>query len=451
MNLLPMKSDMDVMPSSDHRRSLSSRHSFTKNRRSLPLSGPTAIKASVSSSRVYKAPQALVRNDHFAHPKQVTSLIGTRRRRHHGKEAVNDAQTGLMVEAESDSSLGNVDELPAPPLWADEDDFPKISPYSRQKESAIPEIAWARSASVSGNHRHSSLQVRQGEDYSESSQFEDELFSAYETHLHTHLHTHDYTNRCCPSNGNKKRSTYWWSFSHLYANVIQCCALLLLAFLVFDSHHRVHKHKIQLQEYDEERAHILEQMMWIDQAAKKVHKKYTEHGKGPDILNQMKGSDESVQDALEKLQVRIQLNARDRLSQRFGDKPSEISLKLNSQGEHLIVALSDDTPHAVSILLEQVQRRIWDDIRVEKTSAVGAVLIASAKAATTPLLEFIEPSRGCHENGSVAITQQEDDELHVLKLRVNLIANSPMEPGDVCIGRAVSSLGTLQEMASALA
>mmetsp|Transcript_9200 Transcript_9200/g.17523 ORF Transcript_9200/g.17523 Transcript_9200/m.17523 type:complete len:450 (-) Transcript_9200:1184-2533(-) len=448
MNLLPMKADMDVTVSSEHtRRNASSRHSFTKSRRALPLSGPTAIKGSVSSSRVYKAPQALVRNDHYVNAKQGSHLVGTRRRRYHGKEAPNDSSTGLMVEAESDSSLGNVDELPAPPLWADDDDFPKISPYSRQKESAIPEIAWARS---SGNHKHSSIQIRQGEDHSETSQFEDELFSAYETHLHTHLHTHDYTNRCCPSTGTKKRNTYWWSFSHPYANVIQLCALLLLAFLVFDSHHRVHKHKIQLQEYDEERAHILEQMMWIDQAAKKVHKKYTEQGKGPDSLIQMKGSDESARDALEKLQVRIQLNARDRLAQRFGDKPAEISLKINSHGEHLIVALSDDTPHAVSILLEQVQRRIWDDIRVEKASAVGAVQIASAKAATTPLLEFVEPSRGCHEIGSVAITQQEEDELHVLKLRVNLIANSPMEPGDVCIGRAVSSLGTLQEMATAL-
>lgn len=360
------------------------------------------------------------------------------------------SETSFMMEQESDSSLGNVDELPAPPLWGDEDDFPKISPYSRQKESAIPEIAWARSASASGNHKHSSVQIRPGgEDHSETSQFEDELFSAYETHLHTHLHTHDYTNRCCPSNNgtNRKRSSSWWSFSHPYANVIQFCALLLLAFLVFDSHHRVHRHKIQLQEYDEERAHILEQMMWIDQAAKKVHKKYTEQDKGPDVLSQTKGSDESAKAALEKLQVRIQLNARDRLAQRFGDKPAEISLKLNSHGEHLIVALSDDTPHAVSILLEQVQRRIWDNIRVEKASGVGAVQIASVKAATTPLLEFVEPSRGCHEVGSVAITQQEEDELHVLKLRVNLIANSPMEPGDVCIGSVQSDLGPLQTLA----
>ena len=146
--------------------------------------------------------------------------------------------------------------------------------------------------------------------------------------------------------------------------------------------------------------------------------------------------------------MRIQLNARDRLAKRFGDKPAEISLKLNDEGEHLIVALSDDTPHAVSILLEQVEHRLWDNIRVEKASTIGAVQIASTKAATTPLLEFIEPSRGCHEIGSVAIRQEEEDELHVLKLRVNLIANSPMDAGDVCIGRAVSSLVTLQEMAT---
>jgi hypothetical protein len=297
-----------------------------------------------------------------------------------------------------------------------------------------------------------SVQIRNGcEDISDGTLLEDELFAAYETHLHTHLHKHDHTNRCCAlDKGDKKKGTWWRNLSQPYANAIQVFVLLFLAFLVFDSHHRVHKHKVQLQEYDEERAHILEQMMWIDQAAKKVHKKYSEQSKSADTAVLGDGSsDESAREALEQLQLRIQLNARDRLSHRFGDKPAEISLKLNDEGEHLIVALSDDTPHAVSILLEQVEQRVWDDLRVEKASSVGAVQIASTKAATSPMLEFIEPSRGCHEAGSVSIQQEVEDELHVMKLRVNLIANSPIERGDVCIGRAVSSLAALQEMASA--
>ena len=384
-------------------------------------------------------------------PKQSSS-VGTRRRRRRGgaadRPSGHDSTTGFMLEADSDSSIGNVDELPAPPLWGDDDDFPRISPYTRKKDSVAAEIAWARTES-SGK---SSLQIRPGcDDVSDATLLEDELFAAYETHLHTHLHKHDHTNRCCALDKNGKKKPHWWSFSHPYANVIQCFILLFLAFLVFDSHHRVNKHKTQLQEYDEERAHILEQMMWIDQAAKKVHQKYNEQGKRPESsIISGNPSDESARAALEKLQLRIQMNARDRLQARFGDKPAEISLKLNSEGEHLIIALSDDTPHAVSILLEQVEHRLWDELRVEKASTYGSVLIASTKAATSPLLEFVEPSRGCHEAGSVAIRQQEEDELHVIKLRVNLIAHSPMEPGDVCIGRAVSSLSALEEMVFAL-
>lgn len=511
MQVLPGKTEVDtavvaVPVSSDQARRTKpgKTHSFSKPRRSHPMPALNVNAAVTSSTRVYKAPQALVRNGdnyvnaihnhnhhhHRSHKSQTsTSVGGTRRRRrlgafsgsgHHHSSSSGPVGTH---DHESDTSVG--EELPAPPLWGDElEDFPKISPYSRKKDAVsgggmIPEISWDRTPpSRSSSIRHGC------DEYSENTVGEEELFAAASTHLHTHLHTHDHSGRCCPPHGSgaskSKRSggnsigSWWWCTSHPYANAIQCCVLLVLAFLVFDSHHRVHKHRIQLQEYDEERAHILEQMMWIDQAAKKVHKRYAANAPPQDaaagtvvqagaggaggatgaadaVSSQLQqGSEDSARAALQKLQVRIQLNARDRLGQRFGDKPAEISLKLNNQGEHLIVALSDDTPHTVSILLEQVERRVWDSIRVEKAASVGAVQIASTRAATTPLLEFIEPSRGCHEAGSVAIRQEEEDELHVLKLRVNLIANSPMEKGEVCIGRAVSSLVTLQEMARKL-
>jgi hypothetical protein len=358
-------------------------------------------------------------------------------------EAITDYKAS---DHDSDYSIGSVDELPAPPLWSDNEDFGGISPdfggispYT-QKKDTIPEIAWARTPpSATKNH----LIARPGcEDISDNTIGEEDLFSAYGAHLHTHLHTHDHISRCCPKR--KKRKC---GFLQRYSNLIQLCAFLLLAFIVFDSHHRMQEHKVQLQEYDEEKAHILEQMMWMDQAAKKVHRKYSQPESEPPP--QAKGLAAQYREDIEKLQLRIQLNARDRLAQRFGDKPAEISLKLG-QGEHLIVALSDDTPHAVSILLEQVQRHMWDSIRIESSSAVGAIQIASKKAATSPLLEFVEPSRGCHEEGSVAIRQQMDHGLHVLKLRVNLIANSPMEDGDVCIGRVVSSLATLLGTAESL-
>lgn len=414
-------------------------------KRASPLQFPK-VKV-YSSTRVYKAPQALVRNDKYVGTKQESS-VGTRRRRRRQvgggpltevlsvPEAITDYKAS---DHDSDYSIGSVDELPAPPLWSDNEDFDGISPYT-QKKDTIPEIAWARTP-PSAMKTH--LIARSGcEDISDNAIGEEDLFAAYGAHLHTHLHTHDHISRCCPKG--KKRKC---GLLQRYSKLLQLCAFLLLAFIVFDSRHRMQEHKVQLQEYDEEKAHILQQMMWMDQAAKKVHRKYSQPGSEPPP--RAKGPAAQYREDIEKLQLRIQLNARDRLAQRFGDKPAEISLKLG-QGEHLIVALSDDTPHAVSILLEQVERHMWDSIRIESSSAVGAIQIASKKAATSPLLEFVEPSRGCHEEGSVAIRQQVDRGLHVLKLRVNLIANSPMEDGDVCIGRVVSSLATLLGTAESL-
>jgi hypothetical protein len=209
-------------------------------------------------------------------------------------------------------------------------------------------------------------------------------------------------------------------------------------------------------QYDEERAHILEQMMWIDHAAKKVHKKYAQNNVwnslNDDTLadekpQELLGEAQGLRDALKKLQLRIQLNARERIEQRFGEGQAKVKIALNPD-QDIELALTEDTPHAASILLEQMDHHLWDTVELQKIAGEPVLQISTNFPATTPALEFIESSRSCKEKGSVVLRQLEAEsmDLNVAVLRVHLEENTPIRDEDVCIGRIVSGFRFLQSV-----
>lgn len=245
-----------------------------------------------------------------------------------------------------------------------------------------------------------------------------------------------------------------------YQNILQCMVLVVFALMVYDSHSRVSEHRQKLEEYDEERAHILEQMMWIDKAAKKVHKKYAQkaiwdsisdeklrHENHTELLEEAEG----LRDAMKKMQLRIQLNARERIQQRFGDSPVVVTLSLDREGqERLEIALTDDTPHTVSTLLEQIDKQMWDTIELQRIDVGQIVQLSTDLPATNPILEFIESSKSCRDEGSVVLRQLEAStmDLNVAVLRVHMTSDVPKNEEDVCIGRVVKGLQYLQAMNS---
>lgn len=229
--------------------------------------------------------------------------------------------------------------------------------------------------------------------------------------------------------------------------IVQVLVLILLGGIVYDSHHRVKAHKVKLQQYDEERSHILEQMMWIDKAAKKVHNKYSQN----DLLHsetrdELVKETNDLKDEIEQLQLRIQLNARDQISDMFGDKPLHVALKFDTEKD-IVLALSDDTPHAAATLLRQFEKKMWKEVVYEAIKP-GVVVQASSRLPTNkPLLEFVEKSRGCHEVGSVALHQLINQELTTYVLRIHLQENAaPMSDNDICVGKILTGLDYLQSI-----
>ena len=301
-----------------------------------------------------------------------------------------------------------------------------------------------------------------------------------------------------------------------WGQLTQITILVVLAIFVFNSHSKVQNHKDQLRQYDEERSHILDQMLWIDQAAKRVHKKYSEQ----EVLNSLiidnnnnengnpaseeeqkkqKALLEKAQQDLQTIQHKIQLNAREQLAATFGERPAEVSLQISKNGK-LVIGLSDDTPHAISTLVQQVNRHLWDHIQVHVVGgASGGVVVpeaavpsfpaifelrsapanalesnslsdssqdegvgngSNANSIVMPLLEFVERSHGCHEVGSVSMRQEEIEASDKLansskeslgtgkgEDETRLVLSVHLEPfdrslpeGSVCIGRVLQGL-----------
>lgn len=325
----------------------------------------------------------------------------------------------------SNSSIGVPE---APTLWQETDS---------DLHSSFPDLKPVQSPPVRPRRAVRSLHVHRGsEDFSDH--LDDESFAG--TYFSKSERSHEDRPLVARANAVRRVTVTPWM-------VAQIVLVLVMVGFVYDSHHKVKAHKIKLKEYDEERAHILEQMMWIDKAAKKVHEKY-----GPaDIMTETKeelaAEAKALKDELEELQVRIQLNARDRINESFGDKPLHINLKMADGGElrDIVLALSDDTPHAAATLLTQIEKKLWEDMEFTQIEE-GVVQVSSHSPTSTPLLEFVERSRGCHVAGSVALHPMVTDEISILTLRIHLVDNAPLHARDVCIGKVVDGLEYLHNL-----
>jgi len=303
-------------------------------------------------------------------------------------------------------------------------------------------------SSPAGHYRRRPLVLRQShEDFSASHNDDNDSYTQ-----NTFYSTDSYA----PTR--KRLSLYRWLNTQ---SIMQFVVLVFFGMIIYDSHHRSQQHKLQLEQYDDERAHILEQMMWIDKAAKKAHKKYAQKAIWDDINDEKLAGEkkdelveeaEGLRDAMKKLQLRVQLNARGRVQKRFGQQPMEVSISLDKAGEHkLLIALTDDTPHAASIFLEQIENSMWDTVKIQRLES-GTLQLSTDEAETTPVLEFVESSHSCREAGSVVFRQLEADsmDLTVAVLRVHMSDNIPISELDVCIGKIKQGFEHLKSTAAEL-
>lgn len=307
--------------------------------------------------------------------------------------------------------------------------------------------------------------------------------------------------------------------------------LIALAGLTYYSHRRVEAHKLQLRQFDEERTHILEQMMWIEKKKSRAQASVTSPtaqrldstlASVKDLTQQLQQEQEQLEDGnssngggddksndsnldvpslmagplnrqnsgvailrnqMEKMQLRIQLNDRNHLLERFKNKPIQITLGVQSASEadngdavavgrygnennngtaqqhddvaknidvpqhNLVIALSEDTPHATSVFLQQVEHDLWNDVYMKRLEEAPNVIEATTILQhTTPVLSFVEASIGCHEKGSVAIHQIDRNDQLALVVRIRLSEDTPTDHDEVCIGKVLHGMNYLEDL-----
>jgi hypothetical protein len=264
----------------------------------------------------------------------------------------------------------------------------------------------------------------------------------------------------------KGHSTVPWRRQSTF---LQLALFLLLVIVVFDSKAKLYHHRTELNNMKEERAHILEQMTWIDLAAKKVHQHYgTPVYEGRDLFAETDPRSLRMREELDQMQLRIQQNSRERLAAHFGDGPAQVSLSLAQEGDDeryadsLIIALSDDAPHAVSTFVQQLMGpdKAWDRVTIQRLAQPDDCSVVSLQARTEkhrvfPMLEFVEKSRSCDRVGSVSLHQLEsgDDQFELLMLKVRLTnapENAHDSKDDICLGTVIAGLDALDNLLPSL-
>lgn len=301
--------------------------------------------------------------------------------------------------------------------------------------------------------------------------------------------------------------------------IVQIILVIPLCLYVFDAHAQKKHARQQLQQYNEEHEHILNQMMWMDQAAKKLqanndnlhHKRTARHDANGDIKyyqdneyldsnenpnvnpldlvlanNQRNGrrsrddpnnffesyyadnsATEDLRDSVHKLrgqmrdmQYRIQQNSKARITEKYGE--GKIRVYIHPEPEDPVLAAAaagpvgspqemtqeiamelfiEDTPHAVSIFLYQIERGHWNRVQMNWKSETtilskpgSAVTSAMGDWMQTSRLEFLEqfPIKHCE----VALVQQ--GQMGVLSLQINLVEVPFQDQEEVCIGRLLN-------------
>jgi glycerol-3-phosphate cytidylyltransferase-like family protein len=406
-----------------------------KSWRNTGMLSPGSERLPSKTTRLYRAPQPSTRRRRNPAATNINMSPSNASKRSMASSHANKKDE----DADDSSSCSIIETLQAPCLWTEPGEDLHGSGQFRYKVSPSQRAARRQ------NKRHTKGECIEFDE--EASLFTLKTNPAPAGDLSRKSHKHQQHSR--------KSSKMWWK-SAPRSCFWQVLMFTGLCYVVWDSRKKLRSQKQQIMAYDEERAHILEQMTWIDNAAKRVHKKYSSFLSENEInminhesKSELIESTKNLQVELDVLQHKIRINDREWTHKKFGDKPVQVSLRI-SENSPLVIELSDDTPHAASTFLQQVGYGLWDRVEFQKVAGSRVIIGATLLSETIPVLEFVEKSRGCKSRGGVAAHQLESSGFHVLILKIHMDDNIPNEKDDVCIGSVLSGLDELENIYSVL-
>jgi hypothetical protein len=248
------------------------------------------------------------------------------------------------------------------------------------------------------------------------------------------------------------------------SHLVQGVVLFTIFYLVWDSHRKVKVGMEQLLWFQNEERLLISHMSLVEGRANELRAKIksmkeeekAEADSAEPAFQKMKlqqylahfdSEDKKLTEQLKILQKRIQKSARESILKMYGEGVILVDLELKFEDGPGIITLelSEETPHAVWVWLQQIIRHDWDDSMFRWK--LDHVLVATPARMTLQNynLEFIEENPLNHQVHSVGLNQREGGGVNFY---INLQDNGPHHEDDVCIGNVVGGFDILKKLLS---
>jgi len=278
-----------------------------------------------------------------------------------------------------------------------------------------------------------------------------------------------------------------WTVGHFF----QTTVVLLVTFLLYDSHHKSNLIAQRLKDFKSEEAMVFLHLDRIEQQMLHLHESLQnldmdgedkagttgDHGgdtkkkrhqnnksknnNSPHIdaaliekqTQQLMQMEEELSHEVRTLQTRIQHSAVRSIVHEYGEGPVQVILEVvvDGQTSKISILLWHDTPHAAWTWLEQISHRWWDGatIHLENNRIMNVVSAQTETEASH--LDFVERSQQRHEAWTVGLTDSSaaagtGKGVAGLEIFINLQDNTEYSKHDVCVGKVFDGFDVLHKI-----
>lgn len=256
--------------------------------------------------------------------------------------------------------------------------------------------------------------------------------------------------------------------------LIQLCLLFTILVLVLQSESQASFTAEQLRRFKEEESGLVLQLQRIERHSIALHENIRtqlrragmEDSVDPlgEQTAQLYEMTRELSHQAETLQERITEDSINQIVQEYGEGPAMVVIELEfldgnfvdketypKKDMQLSMFLWPDTPHAIWVWLEQIERHVWDDAFFEWDTKDTVLKLSPSEP--DPLkrghLQFVEHHNNPHLHGAWTIGLRQNDESGQLQMFINLQDNSNNKKHETCIGKILDGYDAIQRLLEA--
>lgn len=259
------------------------------------------------------------------------------------------------------------------------------------------------------------------------------------------------------------------------AFLLQLAVVFVVAFLVWDSHHKALLTTEKLHQFRHSESMLMLHLQRIEQQSIHLHENLIQLHVGSDAANknskgqkpaasvdsdlirkqmqQLKQMEEELEHEVRSLQSKIQQSARNSIIHSYGEGPVQVMLEVDigesngssdekEEANRISILLWHDTPHAAWTWLQQIESGAWNNVPWElaKGLTIDAAITLPEESSK---LQFVEKAQKAHEAWTVGFSNMEGGGSGIF---VNLKDNTDFHRHEVCVGKILDGFNVLQKL-----